>query len=216
MISTNHTQSQDSSVYGPSHPYWMDFSVLHRHADTIARAYHSRNLVFFIGAGASKYHTTQMPTWAELLEDLVAEIQLDNSVELAEVLRLINNKRYPLAIEAIKQYAFADSIDSDMEVDRLVARIIRQRLARSSSNPLLHLAILDFSVPIFTTNYDNIIESLLEEYSPSNYRKTALTYQDEIDAAEYLSPWPAQENYVFKLHGSIDRVQHLSNYSKGM
>lgn len=209
MTNTRQDQAPHNTILNPHHPYWIDFSALYQRSDTIARAYDSRNLVFFLGAGASKHYAPLLPGWAELMEDLLNQVGLGNPSHLTEINGLIGAKRYPLAAEAIKQYAFTNSLDKDIDIDRVVARIIRQRIERSTANPLLHLAILDFSMPIFTTNYDAILELLLEKYQPSSYRRTAITYQDEADAAEYLNPWATQESFVFKLHGSIDRTQHL-------
>jgi hypothetical protein len=44
----------DSSNTLSAHPYWIDFSALYERSDAISQAYHSHNLVFFLGSGASK------------------------------------------------------------------------------------------------------------------------------------------------------------------
>ncbi|MCL6589177.1 MAG: SIR2 family protein [Firmicutes bacterium] len=190
-------------------PYWMDFSDLYKKADAICHAYNSRNLVFFLGSGVSKAFNPMMPNWSELLNNLLSEIRTGSPQQRDEILKLINSQRYLLAAEAIKQYAISDTDNKDLAIDQLVAKILQQRMNRSDHNPILHLAILDFSVPIFTTNYDNIIETLIADYKVDSYNRTAITYEDEQDAANFLSPSKKYKNYVFKLHGSVDKAHRL-------
>ncbi len=199
----------DSSNTLSAHPYWIDFSALYERSDAISQAYHSHNLVFFLGSGASKAFGSPMPNWNELLISLLSEIRTENKHQREEISKLIKEQRYLLAAEAIKQFAIFDTDKRDLAVDSLVGKILKQRMNMSERNPILHLSILDFSVPIFTTNFDNIVESLIAEYKVENYRGTAITYEDEEDAAILLNPTKRHENYVFKLHGSIDKTQRL-------
>jgi hypothetical protein len=166
-------------------------------------------LIFFLGSGASKAYGSPIPNWNELLIGLLSEIRTENPHQREEISALIKSLRYLLAAEAIKRFGVFDTDKRDLAVDSLVAKILKQRENMSERNPILHLAILDFSVPIFTTNYDNIIESLIAEYKVDGYRRTDITYEDEEDASRLLSPTGVHENYVFKLHGSIDKTQRL-------
>ncbi len=199
----------DSSNTLPAHPYWIDFSALYERSDAISQAYHSSNLVFFLGSGASRAFARAMPDWNELLRALLSEVRTENKRQREEISKLIGEQRYLLAAEAIKQFAIFDTDNRDRAVDSLVSKILKRRMNDSERNPILHLSVLDFSVPVFTTNFDNIIESLIAEYEVADYRGTAITYEDEEDAAILLNPTRRHEKYVFKLHGSIDKTQRL-------
>jgi len=150
-----------------------------------------------------------MPNWHQLLIALLSEVQIENTHQRQEITSLIKSQRYLLAAEAIKKFGTFNTDKRDLAVDSQVVKILKQRMSISERNSSLHLAVLDFSVPIFTTNYDNIIESLISEYNIEGYRHTTLTCQDEEDAAILLSPTIEHENYIFKLHGSIDRTQRF-------
>jgi hypothetical protein len=191
-------------------PFWIDFSALYQKADALAQAYNSNNLVFFLGAGASKAYTPYMPGWQQLLTALQAELPPATPQGREEVTRLIEDHKVLLAAEAIRRYAVTDLRDRHAAVDQAVARILQQRLARSPDrSPVLHLTLLDFAVPIFTTNYDTILEDLIATRGIETYRRTPVTYEDENDAALLLNPAREPENVVFKLHGSVGRQQRL-------
>lgn len=192
-----------------AHPYLIDFSALYKKAAAISQAYRSGNLVFFLGSGASKTFAPNMANWTELLTDLLSRIETKESDERRQISALIKNQRYLLAAEAIKKYGSFGTAEKGLAVGSVVAKMLDQRMNMSEKNPILHLAILDFSVPIFTTNYDNIIEQLIAEHKVEGYRHTALTYEDQEDAARLLNPTIEHENYVFKLHGSVDKTQRL-------
>lgn len=199
--------NQDYSF--PVHPYWIDYSALYKRADAINHAYHSGNLVFFIGSGASKAFCSPMPSWNELMTALLSEVKIQNQTQKEEIIQHIKSQRYLLAGEAIKNFGTFDTDRRDLAVDGLVAKILRQRLNSADNNPVLHLSILDFSVPIFTTNFDNIIEKLVSEYDIKGYKKEAITYEDQEETATLLNPTKIHENYIFKLHGSVDKTQRL-------
>lgn len=192
-----------------THPYWIDFSALYQRAEAISHAFKSGNLVFFIGSGASKSYSPSMPTWPELLNNLTAELRISNQFHRNEINKLIESKRYLLAAEAIKQFALCDTNDLDLAFDTAVANILKKRLERSDKNDILHSSILDFSIPILTTNYDLIIETVINEKKIDSYELPAITYADENAAALLLNPTKSHSCYIFKLHGSIDKIQRL-------
>ena len=199
----------NKSERSPSPHYWIDFSPLYKKAEAISQAYNSNNLVFFLGPGVSKAYAPHMPDWEQLLNALRTKFQPSNPSHREEVRRLIESRRYLLAAEAIKQYTSFDKEDPDSAIDRAIAEILQQRLIRSSKNPILHLTLLDFAVPIITTNYDTIIERVISEYNVDTHKHVAFTYEDERDTALLLSPTRRPENYVFKLHGSISKTGRL-------
>ncbi len=194
-------KSENSS----SSHYWIDFSALYQKADAISQAYNSNNLVFFLGSGVSKAYAPEMPNWEELLDVLLTKLRPANPSQRAEVRELVEHQQYLLAAEAIKQYAVSGIEDRDTTIDSAIAEILRQRFKKSvKKNPILHLTLFDFSVPIFTTNYDTILEHVISEYGVETYKRIAITYEDEKDVILLLSPTRRPENYVFKLHGSSD------------
>lgn len=198
---------KDNKFSFPIHPYLIDYSALYNKADAINRAYSSGNLVFFVGSGASKAYSASMPTWDELMKAVLSEAKVQSPFHKEEILNHIKNHRYLLAAEAIKSFGTFDTEKKDLAVDELVGRILKQRQQSSEKNPILHLSILDFSVPIFTTNFDNIIEKLVKEYDIEGF--DANTYQDQPYASVLLNPGKIHEKYIFKLHGSIDKTQKL-------
>jgi hypothetical protein len=193
----------------PIHPYWIDYSDLYIRADAISHAYHSGNLVFLLGSGASKAYSSAMPNWNELLVGLLSDIKLQNAKQKEEITEHIKNQQYLLAAEAVKKFGDYDTDNKDLAVDELVGKIIKQRTNYADENPILHLSILDFGVPIITTNFDTIIEDLIAEHKVPGYKPSPITYEDQDDVASLLNPTRMHENYVFKLHGSIHKIQRL-------
>jgi len=192
------------------YPYWVDFAPLYQKADAIAHAYDSRNLVFFLGSGISKVYAEEMPNWEQLLNILLNKLRLKTRSQREEVLSLLGQGKYLVAAEAIKRYAITDVSNRDVAVDQAIAEILQQRLKRSpNKNPLVHLTLMDFSVPIFTTNYDTIVEDIIAEHNVDTYSRVAITYEDETAAGQLLSPTQKSENFVFKLHGSIGKPGRL-------
>lgn len=189
-------------------PKWIDFSPLYRKAAAVEHAYKSHNLVFFVGAGVSKYFASKMPNWKELLLGLFSEAEIDVSHK-KEVNKLINSQKYLTAAEAIKRYIKSDTNDKDLAVDRIISQILKQRIALSGKNPDLHLSILDFSSPIITTNFDTIFESIISELKIQKYQFRTFTYEDEQDISSILTPSYKNDCYVYKLHGSIEKTQKL-------
>lgn len=201
-----------SSSQSLMHPYFIDFSDLYKRAHDIAHAYQSGNLVFFLGAGASRANNKSMSSWKELLDKLSKRLQFDNKMSRQEIGKLIEQGHYTLAAEAIREYMKASQQDKHRSVDEAVAKLLRQkqmkREEKDRENPALHLAILNFGAPIFTTNFDTVIEDIIAEYKLApDYPR--YTYQDENDAENLLDPTKDQDKYLFKLHGSIHKSQRL-------
>ena len=196
---------QSSSI----HPYLVDFSELYRRADAISHAHQSNNLVFFLGSGASKAYAKWMPTWENLLDSLRKKLKFRDTQSRKEIEKLISDGRYTLAAEAIREYVETRESNRHRAVDTAVGELLKQRLRRdvNSHDLSLHLAILDFAVPIFTTNFDTIIEDLINKLGLTEYPR--YTYEDERDASNLLDPTKKYEKYVFKLHGSIHKSQKL-------
>ncbi|MBZ0302111.1 MAG: SIR2 family protein [Anaerolineae bacterium] len=186
---------------------WIDFTDLYRKADAISQAYRSNNLVIFLGAGASKSYRSSLPTWEGLINQLKVELVIPPEHQ-AEINRLVTAGKYLVAAEAIQRYAHLNSQDRDDALHQTVRKILT-RPTTAAPNPLLHLTLLDFGVPIFTTNFDTIVESLVIEHQIKSYPTSPFTYLDERDAAELQSPARGDSPYIFKLHGSIHKSQML-------
>jgi predicted nucleotidyltransferase len=184
-------------------PYLTDFSALYRKAEAISHAYRSGNLVFFLGAGASKTFHWKFPNWPELLNELQAETPTQQPDDRNEIATLIRDGKYLLAAEAIKQYAIIDRDDRDEVVDRKVSAILARRPLKEG-NSVLHQAILDFMVPIVTTNYDTILESTLR-INDLDQSIPVFTFNDGDSIGACLDPTAPQGPFVFKLHGSMGK-----------
>jgi hypothetical protein len=144
-------------------PYFIDFSPLYRRAEAISHAYQSGNLVFFLGAGASKAFQPEFPSWPQLLREVLADTQTETAEDRAEIRRLIEGGRYLLAAEALKRFAEVDRVDRDDAIDRKVSAILERKILMDG-DPILQLGVLDFATPIVTTNYDTILEMVLRQH----------------------------------------------------
>jgi predicted nucleotidyltransferase len=86
---------------------------------------------------------------------------------------------------------------------------LEQRLKQSrKKDATLHLSILDFDVPILTTNYDSIIEDVIHS-SGLSYPDNPVSFHDEERAAELLSPTRPRQNFIFKVHGCAKQGKRL-------
>jgi predicted nucleotidyltransferase len=186
-------------------PYFIDFSDLYRRAEDISHAYQSGNLVFFLGAGASKAFQSQFPSWSQLLKDLLAETQIEGN-EGSEIRKLIEKGEYLLAAEALKRFAIVDRVNRDDAIDRKVSDILERKVA--DGDPILQLGVLDFETPIVTTNYDMILEKVLRQHDLD--KVDVFTFENDEQISARLDPTKAQSQYVFKLHGSASATHgHL-------
>jgi len=183
-------------------PYFIDFSALYRRAEAISHAHQSGNLVFFLGAGASKAFQPQFPNWPQLLEEILAEAPPENQDDRGEIESLIRKGEYLLAAEALKRYAVVDRDDRDAVMDRTISKILERKA--TDGDPILQLGVLDFRTPIVTTNYDTILESVLRQHDLDT-QVPVFTFEDDQEIAARLDPTESQSPYVFKLHGSIKK-----------
>jgi|RhiMetdeSRZDD1v2_1073273.scaffolds.fasta_scaffold01361_24 SIR2-like protein len=195
--------------YSSSLHYWIDFSDLYQRSEAISQAYSSGNLAFFLGSGASKAYVRSMPNWPELLTDLLGDVQFGDDEHRKEIQRLLDQRKYLVAAEAIKRLAMLDGTNRDLAIDHKVGRILGQRLRRVPENPILHLAVLDFATPVITTNFDTILETVIQKYDVAGYSLNPITYEDQNDAAIRLNPTVAPESFVFKVHGTVSKAQRL-------
>ena len=81
-----------STVTSLPDPFKLDFSDLYNKSDAIAQAYNSGNLVFFLGAGASKAYINQ---WCGSLKRKLGDRKWDKAV-------LVGRQTVPLN-EQVKQ-----------------------------------------------------------------------------------------------------------------
>jgi len=200
---------KDQNKISELNPYSFDLSAIYRKSNTIFHAIQSNNLVFFVGSGVSKAYNPDIPNWSELLNSLLSEVNISNEEKKEEIIYLIKKGKFSIAAEAIKKYSILDNANKDLAIDRIIGSIIEKRLKSKNSNDLLHLAILDFGVPIITTNYDPIFEDIINKQNINRFKKTPITYTDENQAEEILLPQNLKENYIFKIHGTINQSQRL-------
>jgi predicted nucleotidyltransferase len=184
-------------------PYIIDFSALYGKAEAISHAYRNGNLVFFLGAGASKAFDVKFPNWPELLNALQSELPTERPEDRPEIKNLIAAGKYLLAAEAIKRYAVVDRDSRDQVVDRKVGSILGRR-PLAEGNPDLHQAILDFQSPVVTTNFDTILEATLRRHGLDG-TVPVFTFEEDEPIGERLDPTGEQSQYVFKLHGGTGK-----------
>ena len=84
-----------------------------------------------------------------------------------------------LAAEAIKRYRNEEISTSKKVIDNAIADILKQHTQQVQKNPAILLTLLDFSVPIFTTNIDPSIEEVINQYDVEDYDNIPLTFEDD-------------------------------------
>jgi NAD-dependent SIR2 family protein deacetylase len=155
-------------------------------ADYLAERARTGHLVLFIGAGVSL--DAGLPSWKELLESL-----------------------YPATVDAaqkdkLKGLDFRDQatlIEQQLGGRELLVKKLRQEIERCTRIGLTHclLASLDTQEAV-TTNYDDLFErACAGKYEANDEALTVLPYGRVVEDR----PW------LLKLHGSLDRADHIDH-----
>ncbi|MCY9550071.1 SIR2 family protein, partial [Lysinibacillus xylanilyticus] len=157
----------------------------------IINAIQNDNLLVFVGAGLSKNY--EFPSWKELVFDILNQLSIDD------------DKKY----EGLKN-VLEENIFSEIEIlDKLLIMNPGNRgrvyeVLESSINR--NITDLDLSIPkkignvsskIITTNYDMILEKALP-----NFKK--IIHDDTF----HLARLPEYKEYIFKIHGSIEKPEN--------
>lgn len=205
-----------SPAVGRTIPDFIDYSAIYARARDLDLAYQSHQLCFFLGSGASTWFASRrdlpagaprseplLPGWRGLLDRLTGQISNLAIPQRQEVRTLLERGQFLLAAEAIKRFAPTGGEDPDRYIDRRVAEILGPALPPDSVDPFLHLVILDFAAPILTTNYDRVLETVLERQQLRSTFGDPITYRDDRALRTLLSPSRERRPYILKIHGSI-------------
>ncbi len=156
------------------------------------------DLALFFGAGVSI--AAGLPSWSQLLTDLVAKLDLDGDVR--ERIRELG----PLEQAELIQVALADRSararsDAQKALGGRVASIIKAASARPS---LAHALLASMRVrEAATTNYDRLYEqAVTAAYGPSDGRRDAI---DRLpwDRTSTGRPW------LLKMHGDVEHPDSI-------
>lgn len=154
----------------------------------LAKLIREKKVMLFIGAGISK--SVGMPLWDELLKSLEDEydeklfkIYGDNLVR-AEYIRIWHKDKY-VSEEIQKHFSITDNI--------------RQELTGSK----IYKSILELDCPvIYTTNYDQLIETYYETQRGGDSFDQVVTIKD----MEKLSP---EKTRIMKFHGDVSEPDSI-------
>ncbi|KAF7767194.1 hypothetical protein PUND_a3123 [Pseudoalteromonas undina] len=159
---------------------------------SLVREIGRRRAFVFLGAGvsASAIHTDgdAPQTWLQFM-NMASQLITDNILK-DEVEELIGQKKYLLALQAIKNSA------NPAEYDALMNQSFNNPKFKASK---LHEHILDLDLEIVvTTNFDKIYESYCHHTANDGYR--VLTYKSE-DLGDLLR---SDTRLIIKAHGCIN------------
>ena len=165
--------------------------------EELLKALADHRAVLFAGAGLSRaeVHTetgtteVSLPTWAELLSDLLTRTKRLNPQETSELKRAIDFQRYGFVAQAIKERLTGGEFDDALD------EIFPERLQPTKRHRLI--TEIPFSA-VVTTNYDKLLESAYasRQFSPRKY-----TFRQ---APRIISALRKGDFFVLKAHGDID------------
>ena len=187
----------------------VDLSLLYRRTRSIAQAYASNNLVLMLGSGVSKYYSSAMPTWMQLLDSILTEVEFANNDHRDEIISLIKKGKYTVASEALKKNAISENIDADRYIDNVAKEILKTKQSITNFDEKLHLALIDLRVPIVTTNFDNVLEDIVGRYHCEKLFKPIFTYENGAACTSILDPTQPYKTFIFKIHGSLETNSKL-------
>ena len=115
-----------------------------------------------------------------------------------------------LDAEEIKKYRNEEIPTTKKRVDQTIADILKQHTLQVQQDPAILLSLLDFSVPVFTTNFDSSIEEVIAQHDVEGYDNLPLTFEDENQIETlFQSPLQDTKKLIFKAHGSVNKIGKL-------
>lgn len=150
----------------------------------IQEAIKNNRLVIFAGSGLSTKFN--LPSWKQLVVDVIAEIGKQDYNVLLPVLEV--NLMNP-----------AEVLEKLKPEHNTIKKYIKNNFQTAETNSSLHKNILELSGQIITTNFDNAFEIA------SNNSITPAVYTSEFNISEINK---SNEKYIFKLHGTYMEPDH--------
>ena len=156
----------------------------------IQKAIKNNELVVFVGSGLSKKFN--LPTWMELTEDIIKEI---------------NDPKFNDLIPVLKSGVFSpiQVLDILKNEHHRVSYYIKDKFKVTSNGDFsLHKKILELTGFIVTTNYDNAFEEassnlIIPTKHTSNFNLSGINRENEP--------------YIFKIHGCYTEPDHCIVFS---
>jgi hypothetical protein len=152
-------------------------------------------VALFFGAGVSI--AAGLPSWSELLAELVRDLGLNELEDKID--RLGPLEQAELVQVTLARARHADPAGSEAELGRHVARIITNGAARPS---LTHALLASLHVrEAVTTNYDRLYE-----------RAVTAAHGTETDTAVDVLPWSrtsSERPWLLKMHGDVEHPESI-------
>lgn len=160
----------------------------------LKKAIKANDLVVFAGAGISRQ--LGLPSWNSLVIDFIDSIGEEELIPFKSLLKT----------NTLKALDVLDFIQKEHR--REINNFIKKRLAISENpNLIIHSKIISLSTKIITTNYDRGFEAAWAR--EHNKEANVIWSNNEPDLADLIN----YENFIFKIHGSINMSQDCILYT---
>jgi hypothetical protein len=165
--------------------------------ESLIRELAKKRVIFFLGSGVSasadNNNGEKTPTWGEFL-DLALNLVTNSEIK-EEITKLIKNRNYLLALQAIKEHSIPQDYTSLLEKQFNNYKIKAGKLHE-------HIFYLDQNI-VITTNFDRIYDKYCDHYGDGSY-KTLNYYSNGIG-----DTIRSDNRLIIKAHGCINEPEKM-------